>query len=127
MTFRMEKKFEQSGGIWRVSVPQLRLARAGRIWLAIGVAAFCALLFVFMFPLGFAVKAGDGRALELFCLFSLLLLLAGQHFIFRMIVPDQYKIADTVNFTETSKLFLVYWIAYIFVSSLILLKLGGRI
>jgi hypothetical protein len=121
----VNKKFELHNQTWRVSVPRLRLSRPARIFAAIGIVLGLVFLFFVIVPLGFAAKAGNGQALELLPLLILLLTLAGQHFVFRMIMPDQYRIADAPHFAETAKLFLVYWVAYFVILSLILLKLGG--
>lgn len=71
------------------------------------------------------MKAGNVHALELLLLLILLLTLGGQHFLFRLIMPEQYRIGDATHFSETAKLFYVYWVVYVVILGLVLVKLGG--
>ncbi|MGB3179048.1 MAG: hypothetical protein WBA90_14345 [Albidovulum sp.] len=122
---RLDRKFELVDQTWRVCVPQLRLSRVVRVLAVIGFLLGMMVLFAVLVPLGFAVKTGNEQALELMSLLILLMVLGGQHFVFRLILPDQYRIGESKHFAQTSKLFFVYWVAYAVIFSFVLRNLVG--
>ncbi|MBC7145879.1 MAG: hypothetical protein H5U24_10800 [Thioclava marina] len=121
----MQKEFELVGNFWRVSVPPRRLSRPVRILALSAALAGTALLFVVLFQLGVSAKAGSEQSLEVMALLVLLLCVATQHFIFRAIVPEQYRFTNEYGFTKTSYLLSLNWVAYFIIISLIFFRLGG--
>ncbi|QPZ90717.1 hypothetical protein [Thioclava electrotropha] len=121
----MQKEFELVDNVWRVSVTPRRLSRPVRIFALFAALAGTALLFVVLFQLGVSANAGNEQSLELMVLLILFLFVATQHFIFRAIVPEQYRFTNEYGFRKTSYLLSLSWVAYFIIISLILFRLGG--